>query len=499
MGLYCVLTVQALLSLRLTWSNTAFLDEATYLFAGHAELAHWSVGASVPAYPTYLSGAPVIYPPLAAFVNNFGGLAAARVLSLGFMLGATITLWNTTTLLADRRAAFFATALFVALGPTQYLGAFATYDPMALFLMTAAAWCAVAAGDRKDSTVLILACAVLLALANATKYATGLFDPVIAALAALSAARHHGIKAGVARGGYLAVSSIGLVSLLLALGGPLYVTGVLSTTVDRANGGVSPAVVIADAARWIGPVCALAGAAIVIALLSGRDRLLPLTMALLAATGLLAPLNQARIHTTTSLSKHVDFGAWFAAAAAGYAIARLCDRRRLSLRVAAATVTISATVLPVAVIGRAQAGDFFQAWPNASKVTRVVGALTRSYPGNYLAEDYDVPAYYLERSITWRNWYDTWYFRYRRPGTSRFLQGLPAYRAAILNHYFSLIILDFGDTASVDRAIIKDMKKAGFYQRVAEAPYWDKFGTGQFTIWAYRRPGDRRHARTRGH
>ena len=38
-----------------------------------------------------------------------------------------------------------AAALFAALGPTQFLGAFATYDPMALFLMAAAAWCVVAA------------------------------------------------------------------------------------------------------------------------------------------------------------------------------------------------------------------------------------------------------------------------------------------------------------------------------------------------------------------
>ena len=32
---------------------------------------------------------------------------------------------------------------------------------------------------------------------------------------------------------------------------------------------------------------------------------------------------QARLHTTVSLQKHVVFGAWFAAIAAGYAMARL--------------------------------------------------------------------------------------------------------------------------------------------------------------------------------
>ena len=40
------------------------------------------------------------------------------------------------------------------------------------------------------------------------------------------------------------------------------------------------------------------------------------------ARRLLVPTEQARIHTYTSLSKHVDFGAWFAAIAAGYAADR---------------------------------------------------------------------------------------------------------------------------------------------------------------------------------
>ena len=39
--------------------------------------------------------------------------------------------------------------------------------------------------------------------------------------------------------------------------------------------------------------------------------------------------------------------------------------------------------------------------------------LTRQYPGNYLAEDYNVPAYYLESSIPWQRWSQTWYFTYR--------------------------------------------------------------------------------------
>ena len=68
--LIVVLTVQAVLSLRLVWSNTASLNEAIYLFDGHVELAHWLHGAPLPPLATYLPGAPVIYPPLAALAAS---------------------------------------------------------------------------------------------------------------------------------------------------------------------------------------------------------------------------------------------------------------------------------------------------------------------------------------------------------------------------------------------------------------------------------------------
>jgi hypothetical protein len=357
---------------------------------------------------------------------------------------------------------------------------------MALFLMTAAAWSVVAARDHSDATLLVLAGAALLALANATKYATLLFDPVIIALAVLSVAAKHGMKPGMARGGYLAVASFGLLGALLALGGPLYITGVLSTTVARATGGDSPLRVLMDSAEWIGWLCLIAVLAIAVALFSREHRFQVAIFTLLAGAAFLVPLNQARIQTTTSLSKHVDFGAWFAAVAAGYAIARLSRIGPWRQGpVVAAVLALGIIVLPIGILGRAQAWDFFQVWPNSSKVTEILRSLTKANSGNYLAEDYDVEAYYLENSIRWQRWSNTWYFSYARPGATRPIAGPAAYQAAVRDHYFSLIILDFGDTANVDRSITGDIRKAGDYHVIAEAPYWDKFGTGQFTIWAY--------------
>jgi dolichyl-phosphate-mannose-protein mannosyltransferase len=485
-GLICVLTLQAVLSLRLVWSNTAFLDEATYLYAGHVEIAHLLTGTPVPAYSTYLSGAPVIYPPLAALASDLGGLAAARILSLGFMLGATSFLWATTTRLAGRPAAFFAAALFATVGSTQYLGAFATFDAMSLFLLAAAAWAAVAAGQRDEPGAWVLGAAAMLVLANATKYASALFDPVVAGLLLTTIAERRGPKQAFSRGGYFIVAVTSTLGLLLTIAGSRYLTGVMSTTLARAAGQSPPLVVVTDSVRWIGIVAALALVAAITAPMRSRgDRVAAIRLAVLAAAGVLVTANQARIHTTTSLSKHVDFGAWFAAVAAGYLLARLlrASRRRSARALAGAGVCCA--LVPSGFIGRAQGAAFFQEWPNTTLVTKILGPLTRVHPGNYLAEDYDVPAYYLQGEIPWQRWSNTWYFTYTPRGSTRQLVGVPAWRAAVLDHYFSLVVLDFGDTAGVDSIVTKAIHQSGDYHVIAEAPYWDSFGVGQFTVWAY--------------
>ena len=132
----------------------------------------------IPPFPRYFSGAPVVYPPVGAAADSIGGLAGARVLSLVFMLGATVLLWGAAARQFGRRAAFFAAALFAVLGTTVHLEAFATYDAMSVFLVALAAWCVIRAGARGPATGAMVAAAAILALANATAYASLLFDPL---------------------------------------------------------------------------------------------------------------------------------------------------------------------------------------------------------------------------------------------------------------------------------------------------------------------------------
>ena len=466
--LIAVLAVQAILSLRLIWSNTAFQDEGLYLRAGHLEWAQWLHQAPIPDFPAYFSGAPVIYPPLGAVADSFGGLAAARVLSLGFMLGVTSLLWATAGRLYGRRAAVLAAGLFATLAGTQFLGAFATFDAMALLLLALAAWLAVRAADYpfRTRTALLVAAGIMLAAANATKYATALFAPVVLAVVCLAVWRRRGGGAWLAAWLTMLCSWIALLGVAIAIGGRDYWEGVTATTLARPLADVPVTAVLRSAYIWTSLILVLAALGVVLAARAeGRGKLLP---AVLTAAALLAPAGQARLHTTVGLQKHVVFGAWFAAIAAGYAMARLS-------RVDPGHGWAAVMALPIAAStlfgSLGQAAALYGVWPNAADVVRVLNSAVRSHPGNYLAEDYDVEAYYLRSQIPWRRWSNTYYFSYHG-----LPPGAPSYTAAIDRHYFALVILNFGDTKSTDLQVTADLRKAGGYYVIAHA--------GQFTIWA---------------
>lgn len=127
-----------------------------------------------------------MYPPIAALADSLGGLAAARLLSLAFMMASTVLLYAAAKRLFGRGPAIAGAALFAVFGMADQLGAFATYDAMALFLLALASWLTVRASGRLTEPMLILA-ACSLALADATKYATVLWSPVVVALAILTA------------------------------------------------------------------------------------------------------------------------------------------------------------------------------------------------------------------------------------------------------------------------------------------------------------------------
>jgi 4-amino-4-deoxy-L-arabinose transferase-like glycosyltransferase len=473
-----VLLVQGALSARLIGADTAFQDEGAYLWAGHLEWAHVLHGSSLPPFATYFSGAPVIYPPIGALADSVGGLAGARLLSLVFMLGSTVLLWDVTRRLFGRRAAFFAAALFAVLGPTLHLGAFATYDAMSLFLLALATWLVTVAGEHGEATGRMIAAGAVLALANATAYSTALFDPVVIVIA-IFVAWPAGRRVVARRAATLLVITAALLIAGVLIGGSSYLTGIQQTTLERAAGSDPSLDVLLRAWSWTGVVIVLALCAVFTSLTTQQGRHRTWLLAILAAAALLGPVEQAILHTTDSLNKHVGLGAWFAAIAAGYAADAF---------IAAATPGRSRTVSTVgcvvalafpALFGITQSWEFATSWPSSASFVALFGPLADHSSGRLLVEDPGAPRYYISAGAQWQRWSSTRNIvlpgGINTGGPARagvVAAGNPATYARYISHgYFSYIALNFADTTALDHEIRADIKANPHYHPILVIPY----------------------------
>jgi hypothetical protein len=493
--LILVLVLQAMLSLRLVRADTAFQDEALYLWAGHLEWANLLHGTPLPQFPAYFSGAPVIYPPLAALADSVGGLTGARVLSLAFMLGATGLLYATAGRLAGRWAAFFAAGLFAVAGPTLHLGSFATYDAMALFLVALAAWLVVQAGGRADATLWMAGAGVVLALANLTLYPSALFDPVVILLALLVALPKPGGRLAAGRALTLLAVVAVLVTGALLLGGSRYIHGLDVTTLNRAAAHDSPLTVLRNSLAWTGIIAVIAVCGAVAGWVSHPRTARAWLLTVMALALVLVPIEQAALHSLDSLNKHDDMGAWFAAIAAGYALERFVTAAPAGrMRLITGLACVAALCFPAAV-GATQSRVFATSWPNAKAIVNILRPLADNSSGHLLVEDPSIAEYYLPSGSQWERWSST--RNIVLPGGNP--TGGPTDKAGVVgagnagtfgmyvkNGYFSLIALNFIDTTTLDHTIAADIKKNKRYKVIDVVPYGvGPAGTtpGTYVIW----------------
>jgi hypothetical protein len=482
-----VLLIQSALSLRLVWTNTAFSDEALYLWSGHLEWSHWLYGTQIPAFPGYFSGSPLVYPPVAAYADTIAGLAGARILSLFFMLITTTLLHGVTRRIFDRRAAFYASALFIGLGSAQFLSAFATYDAMALMLLALATWLGVrATGCRHRCQVtLLLSSAGMLAVANAAKYASALFDPVVIATIVLFGWHTRGRNAGTRIGVILCSALFSILITAVELGGGVYWKGISSTTLSRAKGTWPIFGILYVSVGWVGVVMLLAVIGAIVVFVTSRDWPMRLLGLALSAAPFLAPAEQARIHVFTSLFKHVGYGAWFGAIIAGYALASF--RRTVPAVKANRAEAVSVMLAVLAIMpGILLATDHFvAAWPNSAAYTTDLKPWVASAHGQMLMDDASIPEYYSPGLVRWEDVIDNVYFAYTDPVTKkRFLQPPAAYADAIRHRYFALIALVYGNAPNVyDPGIVRDIERYGGYKLVVDLPYRVAKNRGAFMVW----------------
>jgi hypothetical protein len=471
--LYVVLALQAALTLRLVWANTAFQDEALYLWAGHLEWAHWLHGNPIPHFPDYFSGVPLLYPPLGALANHFGGLAGARLLSLAFMLIATVLLHGTTRRFFGYAAANFAALLFAVLGSTQFVGALATYDAMALMLTAFSSWLVVVAAHRGriSRTLLLLFAGMMAALADATKYAAALWTPVVIILAILVVWRRSGRGAGIAAGLTFFFGAALPVAIGLRLGGSDYWQGITSTTLTRQHGSAAAIDILYKSAGWVAVILVMAFMGAII-ISSRRPRWQETAIAwLFVCAVLLAPLEQARIGVTTSLFKHVAYGGWFGCVIAGLALAAFV--RSVPAAKAARAIIASAAIASIAIVsGILLSGNKFQGWPTSSSVVRYLKPIAGNGP--ILAEEVPVLEYYL-RSVRWED------FKGINVNNS-----LSTFQAPIEDGHYSTIVFVYVETTGLDLKLRQRIAESGRYELARTFTIPDARAFGQFTryeVW----------------
>ncbi len=449
--LAAVLITQAILSARLIHVSVASGDESLYIYSGHQLIHELWHGGGTPYYETYFSGAPDLYPVLAGIADHLGGLAAVRLMSLACMLTATGLLYATADRIFGYWPAVTAAALFASLGVTQFLGAYATFDAMALMLMAAATYCALrAAEDRAGAARWVLVIPAVLLTANAIKYASALFDPVVIGLGALMI-RDNGWKRAAQRAVALSGTTLLLLVVAVFLAGSGYLKGILETTLTRQSGSVGPLVgltsstpgqIISHSWNWIGLVICLGVLALLTAVPLRRERRHLVVLLLLDVAGILVTLEYLRLDTLISAEKHDDFGAWFTCIAGGYALARGAELvRRWYARIPFIIVAASATGAAV-FLYLPQAAGFFSGnaiVPQALVLRPYLASSSRHYLLLGGQEPMAIP-YYLHLNIPWQNLTDDNYIKYPVPGRrGTYMEGVPGFEAAIHHRYFAVV------------------------------------------------------------
>jgi hypothetical protein len=471
-ALWSVLAAQATLTLPWMWRTAAYTDEAMYLSASHSGWSHlMSYAASFP-------GDPLLYPPVAAIFDSAGGLIAARLLSLIIMLGTTALIYLIGDRLFGQIPGILAALLFAVCGIAVHLGAAATFDPMALFLLVLALYAAVRMRDGGVRWLLI--CPLALAGANAAKYSTIAWDPVIVAAIIL-----YGWSKGRAQAICLATSVLATAAVvdfgILLIGGPDVASGALVTTFYGSPQFGTPSSslsVLAHAFLMIGLIVLIALAGVWVSLVKKMPPSATAFLCLLVLAALIAPIEQARVHQLPSLDENMGFGLPFAALGAGYALGawrQWLGRQRHWGKVVATTAAVL-TVITMLVVGRVEKVQF--RGPGAANAASVVAAIRQNYvPHTFVLDDgaTTMEQYYLPEIPA-----DMWVRSVAVTSPYQFVQ----MQQRICSGNFSVIVLRTTQGSS-EHELVRLLNDSQQYELAM------KLGTGtqKTRIWHLRHPG----------
>jgi hypothetical protein len=179
-------------------------------------------------------------------------------------------------------------------------------------------------------------------------------------------------------------------------------------------------------------------------------------------------LHQAQIHTLTALYKHVVFGSWFGAAAAGVALAKASSvNRAKGWRIGVAAVVF------IGILGVGQASNMFAFWPDSARLTAAVRQSMQTARSLILApnEDAHVISYYLGPLVG-------------PGGVADLYSAAPRQiRTMIDEGGFSIIVADLPCRADLGECQeLKAVAATHRYRASSVIPWSDHFGRGKFEI-----------------
>jgi hypothetical protein len=483
--LILILALQAIISVA-TLHNTAFQDEALYLYAGRQIFDYW-MGGPVPLdhYAFYFSGYPGVYPVIGGVLDMIGGLELARGFSLFCMLGVNAIIYFSTQKFFQRPAAIFASATYASLGTVLFVGRLATFDALCLFLIALATGIAYQAGTSRHPW-LALMIGPLLVLSVLAKYAAMLFVlPVLGILVFCSIA-YQGWWRMLLR---LAMAIVTLViSLVVAYHfmDKLAFHAIAGSTTNRvALIQKSPQELFLHVMQMGGIVYTAALVGVVLVFLRyQRFRLLAL---LLFASSWLVPAYHIYKLEAVSLDKHMAFGLFFAMPLAGCALAWLSGymQRMFSNSNGRYWLAGLSVVLLVFILGTQQSQTIYAEWADTSGLSYALHTQMRDGSGRFLVEDIEVARYDAKDVTELWQWNGVYYFYYIYyvNAASQQLLGDPALIQAVKDRYFSLVELSFNYQPAEAHFIAYQMAASRNYDLIATVPFQNSFGTGHFYIF----------------
>jgi 4-amino-4-deoxy-L-arabinose transferase-like glycosyltransferase len=470
-----------------TLHNTAFQDEALYLYAGRQYLDELTTGRPVVEdFSSYFSGLPYFYPVVAACLDAIGGLEAARWLSTAFAVIATCCVFGASRTLVGERAAIVATVAFAVCAPVVFVGRLATYDALGVALVSFAVLLASRAG--RHPFVATFSAVVILGIATAAKYASAAFAPavllIVVAAPGMTAVR----RLRAVSGGLVGLCIVATAAALLVHEDPTLLTGLTQTTTGRHVAASDRLAALLRVVQLAGVQIgiALLGAAVLIAQSVRRRPRSPRNVLLAAAlvVGLVvAPAYHVQAGELVSLDKHLAFATVFAAPLIGLTLTasleRIDQRSRWVVPITAVVVMIT--------LGIGQVAQMYRAWPDSSGLQLALRETVRASDTRVLAEEVEVPKYYLADRVL-AGWQLTGldFFQYEKDGA--LISGVPAYDAAIEDGYFGVIAFRYGPSAALATQLTATIRASGKYEEIVDIPFQTSTGDGSYRIWRRTQP-----------